>query len=285
MSENGTAEAVDADALVTRVQDLTQQLEAIEDPAARDLAEELTAAIVQMYGAGLERIVAAIADAGPAGQEIMGALSRDGVAASLLLIHDLFPVSVEERVLEALERVRPYMESHGGNVEFLGVHQGIAHLRLEGSCKTCSASSSTLELAVRQALEEAAPDLEGMEVEGVFEDEEEPTGPVLDVLQQPSWFTLEAAPGPEELVDAEVAGVPLVVANVEGTLLAYRDRCAACDAPLRGGELSAGALSCPGCSRSFFLPRAGRSLDSDGLQLDPVPLLREGEVVRVALSP
>ena len=194
MSENGTAEAADADALVTRVQDLTQQLEAIEDPAARDLAEELTAAI---------------ADAGPAGQEIMGALSRDGVAASLLLIHDLFPVSVEERVLEALERVRPYMESHGGNVEFLGVHEGIAHLRLEGSCKTCSASSSTLELAVRQALEEAAPDLEGMEVEGVFEDEEEPTGPVLDVLQQPSWFTLEAAPGPEELVDAEVAGVPL----------------------------------------------------------------------------
>ena len=161
----------------------------------------------------------------------------------------------------------------------------IAHLRLEGSCKTCSASSSTLELAVRQALEEAAPDLEGMEVEGVFEDEEEPTGPVLDVLQQPSWFTLEAAPGPEELVDAEVAGVPLVVANVEGTLLAYRDRCAACGAPLRGGELSAGALTCPGCSRSFFLPRAGRSLDSDGLQLDPVPLLREGEVVRVALSP
>ena len=180
MSENGTAEAVDADALVTRVQELKKQLEAIQDPAARDLAEELTAAIVQMYGAGLERIVAAIADAGPAGQEIMGALSRDGVAASLLLIHDLFPVSVEERVLEALERVRPYMESHGGNVEFLGVHQGIAHLRLEGSCKTCSASSSTLELAVRQALEEAAPDLEGMEVEGVFEDEEEPTGPVLD---------------------------------------------------------------------------------------------------------
>ena len=259
MSENGTAEAVDADALVTRVQDLTQQLEAIEDPAARDLAEELMAAIVQMYGAGLERIVAAIADAGPAGQEIMGALSRDGVAASLLLIHDLYPVSVEERVLEALDRVRPYMESHGGNVELLGVHEGIAHLRLEGSCKTCSASSATLELAVRQALEEAAPDLEGMEVEGVFEDEEEPTGPVLDVLQQPSWFTLEAAPGPEELVDAEVAGVPLVVANVEGTLLAYRDRCAACGAPLRGGELSAGALTCPGVQPQL-LPAPSRAL-------------------------
>ena len=66
------------------------------------------------------------------------------------------------------------MESHGGNVELLGIEDGIAKLRLEGSCKSCRASSSTLELAVRQALEEAAPDLEGMDVEGIVEEEEEP---------------------------------------------------------------------------------------------------------------
>jgi nitrite reductase/ring-hydroxylating ferredoxin subunit len=82
-----------------------------------------------------------------------------------------------------------------------------------------------------------------------------------------------------------VAGVPLVVANVEGTLLAYRDRCAGCGGPLRHGTLLAGALTCAVCGRSFFLPRAGRSLDGDGLQLEPVPLLREGEAARVALSP
>lgn len=284
MSENGTAKSVDPGALVTRVQELTLQLEAIEDPTARDLADELTAATVQMYGAGLERIVQAIAEAGPAGRQIMDTLVQDGVVASLLLIHDLYPVSVEERVLEALERVRPYMESHGGNVEFLGVHENIAHLRLQGSCKSCSASSSTLELAVRQALEEAAPDLDGMEVEGVVE---ESTGSSLEVLQQSSWFALDAGavPGPDGLVATDVAGVALVVADVEGTLLAYRDRCAGCGEQLRGGELLAGALTCPACSRSFFLPRAGRSLDGDGLQLEPVPLLREAEAVRVALSP
>jgi len=278
MSENGTAESLDPGALVGRVQELTQQLEAVQDPAARDLAEELTAAIVQMYGAGLERIVAAMPP------EVLEQLAADEVVAGLLLIHDLFPISVEQRVLRALERVRPYMESHGGNVEFLGVHENIAHLRLQGSCKSCSASSSTLELAVRQALEEAAPDLEGMEVEGVVE---EPTGSPLEVLQQPSWFALDAGavPGPDGLVGTEVAGAALVVADVEGTLLAYRDRCAGCGGQLRGGELLAGALTCPGCSRSFFLPRAGRSLDGDGFQLEPVPLLREGEAVRVALSP
>ena len=67
--------------------------------------------------------------------------------------------------------MRPYMESHGGDVELLGIEDGVARLRLEGSCHGCAASASTLELAIKQALRDAAPDLLGMEVEGV----EDPT--------------------------------------------------------------------------------------------------------------
>jgi Fe-S cluster biogenesis protein NfuA/nitrite reductase/ring-hydroxylating ferredoxin subunit len=217
---------------------------------------------------------------------VCGLLTADPVVASLLLIHDLYPVPLEKRVAEALERVRPYMESHGGDVELIGVIDGVAHLRLQGSCRSCAASSATLELAVRQALEEAAPDLHGMEVDGVVEPAPEPLGTPLPMAAPPSWFDLDgvASLGPEEFVGAEVAGTPLVVANVEGTLLAYRDRCASCGGELHGGELSSGALRCPACGRSYFLPRAGRSLDDEQLQLDPVPLLRENGNVRVALS-
>ena len=86
------------------------------------------------------------------------------------------------------------------------------------------------------------------------------------------------------LLGVEVQGSSLVVANVEGTLLAYRDQCAACGGPLHGGQLSAGALACPQCARSFFLPRAGRSMDDDGFQLEPVPLLREDGRAKVALA-
>ena len=154
--------------LIARVQELTGRLEDLDDPACRRLAEELTAAVVQMYGAGLERIVE-LADA-----ETRDEMANDSLVAGLLMIHDLYPVPIEERVVQALDTVRPYMESHGGNVELLGIEDGIAKLRLEGSCKSCRASSSTLELAVRQALEEAAPDLEGMDVEGIVEEEEEP---------------------------------------------------------------------------------------------------------------
>jgi Fe-S cluster biogenesis protein NfuA/nitrite reductase/ring-hydroxylating ferredoxin subunit len=271
-----------ADQLIDRVQALQAELEGL-DPAARRVGEELVAAVVRMYGAGLERIVEVVGDS-----PLRDQLVDDPVVASLLLIHDLYPVPLEERVAEALERVRPYMESHGGDVELLEVTDGVAHLRLQGSCRSCAASSATLELAVRQALEEVAPDLQGMEVDGVLEPEPAPDviGVALPMAPPPAWFDVDglATIGPEEFVGAEVAGTPLVIANVEGTLLAYRDRCASCGGELRAGLLSEGVLTCPSCSRSFFLPRAGRSLDDERLQLDPVPLLRENGSVRVALS-
>jgi Fe-S cluster biogenesis protein NfuA/nitrite reductase/ring-hydroxylating ferredoxin subunit len=182
-------------------------------------------------------------------------------------------------VRQALDSVRPYMESHGGNVELLSLEHGVARIHLQGSCSDCSASSVTLELAIKQALEEAAPDLEGLEVEGMSD---QTAGG-----SESTWIAVESV---SELADSSlapvrVAGRELLVANVDGNLLAYQDRCAACGAPLHDGLLFAGALSCPQCARSFFLPRAGRSMDNDRLQLEPVPLLREDGRVKVALTP
>ena len=120
-----------------------------------------------MYGVGLEQILAALFAAGEDGERLAVGLADDPLVATLLLIHDLHPVPLEDRVQGALESVRPYMESHGGNVELLSLEDGVARISLRGSCSDCSASSVTLELAIKQALEEAAPDLDGLEVEGV----------------------------------------------------------------------------------------------------------------------
>jgi nitrite reductase/ring-hydroxylating ferredoxin subunit len=197
------------------------------------------------------------------------------------------------------------MESHGGNVELLSVQDGVATIHLRGSCSDCAASAVTLELAIKQALEEAAPDLEGLEVLGVAAQTAggsglpmvsgnmapAVTGMELPVVMsgpapQPSWVEVHAVAGLADgaLAAVSVAGSDLVVANVDGTLLAYRDRCANCGGALHAGALSAGALACPECERSFFLPRAGRSLDDENMQLEPVPLLRDEGRVKVALT-
>jgi Fe-S cluster biogenesis protein NfuA/nitrite reductase/ring-hydroxylating ferredoxin subunit len=295
------------EALLVRVEELQQALEAAGDPAPPELLEELLSAVVQMYGAGLERILEALHEAGEGGQRIAAHLADDPLLATLLLIHDLHPVPLADRVQGALDSVRPYMESHGGNVELLSLEDGVARIHLQGSCSDCSASSVTLELAIKQALEEAAPDLLGLQVEGVAPQTMTgqglpmvtgapapvgngagPVGMELPVIVSPppappAWFEVEADVNDGSLAAVSVAGRELVLANVNGTLLAYGDACAGCGGALHEGSLKAGALACPACGRSFFLPRAGRSMDDDHLQLEPIPLLREQDRVKVAL--
>jgi Fe-S cluster biogenesis protein NfuA/nitrite reductase/ring-hydroxylating ferredoxin subunit len=273
------AAGLDSERHLERVQELTQALEALEDGPAKEIAEDAIGAIVELYGDGLARIVDILGDSGVAGQEIHERLVDDGVVASLLLIHDLYPIDLETRVREALDTVRPYMESHGGNVELLALDDGVARLRLVGSCHGCAASAATLELAIKDALDEAAPDLAGLEVDGV-----EAPG---DSAPTPTWMSLDAvADLPEgDLRTVTVHGAELVVANVEGTLLAYRSRCAGCAGVLGDAALEAEILTCARCGRGYDLPRAGRALGGETLQLEPVPLLRPaGSGVKVALG-
>lgn len=291
--------------LVERVQELQEQLESSGDSATRELAEELVSAVVQMYGAGLERILDTVLAAGAEGERVAASLADDQLVSTLLLIHDLHPIPLEQRVQDALDSVRPYMESHGGNVELLGLEQGIAKIHLQGSCSDCSASAVTLELAIKQALDDLAPDLEGLEVLGVAPQTmggaglpmvtaAPATGMELPIVMSgasgasaaPSWFEVQSVGHPPDgtVVPVAVAGTPLLIANVDGTLLSYRDLCAGCGGTIHDGSLRSGTLTCRHCGRSFFLPRAGRSLDEDRLQLEPIPLLQEQGRVKVALA-
>ncbi len=89
----------------------------------------------------------------------------------------------------------------------------------------------------------------------------------------------------EGMVATTSAGeMGILIANVGGSLLAFRDRCASCDSELAAGELKDGVLACPECERRFYLPRAGRSMDEDKLLLEPVPLLAQDGSVRIAVS-
>jgi Fe-S cluster biogenesis protein NfuA/nitrite reductase/ring-hydroxylating ferredoxin subunit len=263
------------EALVGRVTALTEELGALPDPRARELGEELAAAVVQLYGAGIDRLVAALDAA-----ELARLARDDGLVASLLLIHGLHPVGLRERVEAALDGVRPYLESHGGDVALLDVDGGVARLRLSGSCEGCSASQATLELAIEGALEEAAPDLFGLEVEGVVAP---PPRPSDELDGDVAWVELD---GVADLARGTLAGVGdgLLVANVAGTLLAYHDACAGCEEPLTAGTLVGGRLTCARCGVTFDLPRAGRCVGDGDLQLRPIPLLRNGGPVRVALA-
>ena len=127
--------------------------------------------VAQLYGGALDRILEILvnAEATPLIAEIV----RDELVSSLLVLHGLHPDDLPTRVQKALDSVRPYLESHGGDVELIAVipSEGIVKVRLLGSCDGCPSSSVTLKLSVEQAIHESAPEIIDIQVEGYVEPE------------------------------------------------------------------------------------------------------------------
>lgn len=274
-----------------RIEQLLAGLRAGRD---KDTAEELVRLLVEMYGDGLRRIVELVHERDP---ELVHQLTADELVESLLMLHDLHPLDVDTRVRQALDKVRPYLGSHAGGVDYLGIDErGIVHLRLEGSCNGCPSSTLTVRMAIEGAIEDAAPEIAGIDVEGMAA--EEPASPLLQVgigpppgwhepvppVDRSEWTTLPAmGPPTEKPMSLSVEGTPIIVLAVRGELYAYRDACAHCESSLASSTVNGNVLACAACGARFNVRLAGRGLDGIGDHLDPLPLLSDSQGVRVAV--
>jgi Fe-S cluster biogenesis protein NfuA len=162
--------------LIQRIEELVRKIEALPDPEARATGVELLQSLMELNAAGIDRMMEMAAETGAAGASLIDGFARDELVRGLLLLYGLHPVALETRVAEALEKVRPYVQSHGGNVEVLGIEDGVVRLRLQVSGKSCPSTTTTLKLAIEAAIYEAAPDVAAIEAEGASE---QPAAPVL----------------------------------------------------------------------------------------------------------
>jgi len=150
----------DARQVGARVEELLGVLQSEGGEATARAAEELVRLLLGLYGEGLGHIMAALRAEGEAGAAVLDRLLADPLVESLLLLHDLHPLDVDARIQRALDQVRPYLGSHAGGVQYLGVTEdGVARLRLEGSCHGCPSSTVTVQLALKGAVEDAAPEV------------------------------------------------------------------------------------------------------------------------------
>ena len=164
-----------------RIEVLLGELRSIASPEVGAKVEEVVGLLVELYGAGLERILEVVNEDADAAAPLLKRFTDDKFIESLLVLHGLHPVDVDTRIEAALDQARPYLGSHAGGVEYLGVDDGgVAHLKLEGSCHGCPSSTVTVKLTLEQAIAEAAPEVIRVEVEGVAE---APTGPSQSLIQ------------------------------------------------------------------------------------------------------
>ncbi|MGH3496041.1 MAG: NifU family protein [Nocardioidaceae bacterium] len=289
-----------------------EQIEALIDASsaggamARERAESLVRLLSDLYGSGLRRLLDILDASGRLDDTLQKAIVGDELIASLLLIHGLHPHDVRTRVEAALDSVRPYLGSHGGDVELLDVSEDrVVTLRLLGSCDGCASSAATLELAVEDAIMAAAPEVVSLEVESA---DPVPGGGSTSLISvdslrarlgqaPPDDATWLGVPELESLVDGEIAGFlvggqSVVACRVGHDLYVYGDVCASCHQGLAGATLQRQlgsadktvVLTCPQCGAHFDARRAGAGLDGNDSHLQPLPLVHRDGVPTVAVT-
>lgn len=181
-----TAEAHPFAQQMQRIEQLVQAVEQSADEKTRAAASELVRSVLDLHAAGFAKILELLSQAGEEGRAVREACVRDELLSSLLSLHGLHPVDLEKRVEQALEDVRPHLQSHGGNVELLEIADGIVRLRMQGSCHGCASSQATLKLLIERAIYDAAPDVDAIELvedsapSGLMQLEVLPTTPALN---------------------------------------------------------------------------------------------------------
>jgi Fe-S cluster biogenesis protein NfuA/nitrite reductase/ring-hydroxylating ferredoxin subunit len=271
---------------VARVDSLLAEVEGFADERARETATELVAALLDLYGEAFARLLERVEDP---------SVAEDELISHLLMLHGMHPVPIEARVREALAEVRPYLDSHGGDVELIAIDDGVVRLRMQGSCSGCPSSAMTLKLAIEDTIQKHAPDVE--RIEAADAEPSTPGGPALIQLEPlaapggkgPDGAWITAGGLPQLRVDGtllkEVGGSDMLFCRVSGQFYAYRPGCPRCGSSLEDATLRGGELTCVDCRHTYDVLRAGRCLDAPELYLEPIPLLAdEGGVVRVALA-
>jgi len=218
------------------------------------------------------------------------------IARALLTMYDVIDVDDHILVEEALDQVRPYIQSHGGELELLDVEDGIVHVQLSGSCSGCAASAITLKRGVEESLRENYENFKELVSHEPEADEsaEQKNGGGAQLLQieglepkrklrrpvfEDAGSIEDLAPGQMKAV--EIDGESVLVVNIDGEPYAFKNFCPVDERlSLDGGRITGKVLVCPWHNCGYDA-RSGKRADNeqDKPDLVVVPIaLRDGKL-------
>jgi nitrite reductase/ring-hydroxylating ferredoxin subunit/Fe-S cluster biogenesis protein NfuA len=305
-------EEQDAEELLGQLSSLVEELEQYPDTEVREKALDLVQLILKLHGEVLRRMLATF-ESLPLKSDIYARMLGDEVIRAILTIHDLLPEELEARVAKAIEELRPFLISQGCDVKLLNVDNGRAQIRLMRSGKGAPPIAA-LKLEIEKVLDVAAPDLSGIDIEGMAEQIEatakaaamlgaiitpprSETPPVnLVQIKRPrpdttnvsgTWVSVVRALGFEDgqFKIVQYAEINLLICKLDGDFYAYRNACAAdVERTLDDALFDSPMLTCVCHGYSYNLRRAGKCVERPELRLESLSLKVEEDKVKVALS-
>ncbi|MDX2147319.1 MAG: NifU family protein [Planctomycetota bacterium] len=276
------ASSASATTLAREVDDAKREAVKLDD-GARAIVERYTGALEKFHAEAWRAVVRGLrADA--RGKELLLELVDEPVVYAALLALGVVRPDVTTRVAQALEHVKPYARSHGGDVELVRVEEGVAYVRFHGACNGCSMSAQTLAEGVEKEVRARVPEIlrveqvKGQAVAGLVM-------LTVNASEAPS-ASKGWSRGPEATVVEEgrptrmlTDGCDVVLVRQGERIYAYRNACPHQGMPLDEGVVNAqGVLTCPWHGLEFEVC-TGECRNEASVQLDPLPLkVHEGVV-------
>ncbi len=282
-----TDEQLDFERLAAVVDQAMAAVDDLDDDA-RTAAIELKAAVEAFHTPALIHIVRTLRD-DPRGKELLFDLVDDPGVRAIFGLHGIIKADPMTRARQALTSVRPYLQSHGGDVELVRIDDGVAFVRLHGSCNGCSMSAVTLRDGVEEALV-ALPEIDRIE-----ELKDEPTTAFIAVEmigRKPNAATGWVKGPPADAVldgsmlrfdidgtnDGGANTESFVVTNIDQKFAVFRNACVHQGLTLDGGMIDDGVLTCPWHGFKFEAS-TGECISAPGAQLEQIPTrIEDGHV-------
>ena len=167
MSPDDESDRLAFDEILPRVGELAEFLSSHSDPSVVHAAGELLDWIDAFHLQGIGTLVEMIREW--RGEIFLDRVASHPVAGLLLTAYGLGTQSndaaSQRAVQAALAEVRPYLASHGGDMEVVSIQDGVVRLKLHGSCDGCTAADATLTGRVEAALRTHWNDFRRLETE------------------------------------------------------------------------------------------------------------------------
>ena len=152
---------------VQKIGELVQELDSIADPAVRTRAKELVQSLLDLHGAGLERILEVIFQNADGSAQIIDELGRDPLVSSLLILYGLHPEELQTRVEQKLKQIQSKLHKMGAEAELIGTENGNIRVKVKIEQHSCGSTARTVQSTLEEALYEAAPDLKSIVIDGL----------------------------------------------------------------------------------------------------------------------
>ena len=289
--------------LVRLVQVITS-LEAIVEgwgESQRLTVQALKSAIEDLNKEALKRLIRSLKN-DPAARSQLGQAVTDPLIYGVLRFHGLVKEPLQTRIEKALDEVRPFMATHGGDVELVALKPpDTVEVRLIGACHGCPASSQTLTEGVEKAIREHCPEIlhiiqvsKGAPEAGQCDSHGKTSGNGEATVHFISPFALHAKAGwvdvaglaevPEGAVtERQIKSRSLLLSKRGDTVSCFDNQCAHLGMPLEMGTIKNGIITCPYHGFEYLL-QTGECMTAPEVQLKVHAVRVTGTRVQVRLE-